>query len=611
MNENLLWILLIFSGFIVVYHHFLYPCLLFAISSLKKNHSTLIERSDVLYAENPEKDGRLPTITIVVPIRNEARYILQKLNNLSSLDYPHSHLKIVLLCDGCEDNSVPLIENWLKTNHPLKDFSLIIFSEHQGKIALLNNAIKECETDLIAFSDASAILSTDSLLIAANHFTDPKVGVVGGTYQLLSSNNPAEIIYWKYQATLKQHEAVLGSPMGAHGSGYITRTSVTELIEPDTINDDLILPLQIVAKGYRFIYEPKIICYELDPSSKQVDLERRKRISAGNWQQIYRLRQLLHPRFGGISFNFISGKVLRTFIPFFLIIIFLTSLSLCFTHKKMAIFVSLQLLFYSIAICVHLFSSLNKYKLFSAIHYFVYGHLMTLIGFYRYMMGYYNSAWHRVSFNNSGQYIHPAVTFFKWIFDIIASLIGLTLTTFLLPVIALLIKIDSPGPVFHTQLRVGRQWPDRTEIIKIYKFRTMIVNAEKKEEAVWATKNDPRITRVGKFLRKTRIDELPQLLNVLMGDMSLSGPRPERPKFYAKLEKEIPFYSERVYGVRPGITGLAQVLIGYDQSIEDVKSKVAFDHAYALSLVSPWEWVRMECYILAMTIKVILFGKGH
>ena len=120
-----------------------------------------------------------------------------------------------------------------------------------------------------------------------------------------------------------------------------------------------------------------------------------------------------------------------------------------------------------------------------------------------------------------------------------------------------------------------------------------------------------RVTRVGRFLRKTRLDELPQCLNVLAGDMSIIGPRPERPSFFKTLESAIPFYAERTYGVRPGISGLAQVNQGYDTSIEDVRSKVLHDHAYAMRLTTPLGWMKADVAIVFRTAWVMVTGRGQ
>ena len=134
----------------------------------------------------------------------------------------------------------------------------------------------------------------------------------------------------------------------------------------------------------------------------------------------------------------------------------------------------------------------------------------------------------------------------------------------------------------------------------------MYTDAEAKSGAVWACDNDPRITKVGRFLRKTRIDELPQFWNVLKGDMSLIGPRPERPAFYMNLEENVPYFSQRTYHLKPGISGLAQVMNGYDENIEGVRKKIAWDYAYALSLSSYSSWYKTEMSIFLKTLLVII-----
>ncbi|EGQ7699385.1 sugar transferase [Vibrio vulnificus] len=199
----------------------------------------------------------------------------------------------------------------------------------------------------------------------------------------------------------------------------------------------------------------------------------------------------------------------------------------------------------------------------------------------------------------------------KRLFDLVFASLALLVTLPLFPLIALAIKATSKGNIIYKQLRVGRSTPEKMELFEIMKFRTMYCDAESRSGAVWATENDPRITPVGRFLRKTRLDELPQLFNVLKGEMSLIGPRPERPDFYQRLEQEIPYFADRTYGVLPGITGLAQINQGYDTSIEDVRRKVGFDHSYALSLSSFSNWLQTDIAIIVKTIIVMVDGRGR
>lgn len=188
----------------------------------------------------------------------------------------------------------------------------------------------------------------------------------------------------------------------------------------------------------------------------------------------------------------------------------------------------------------------------------------------------------------------------KRAFDIILALFLLILCSPLLLLVALLIKLDSPGPIFYSQPRSGFYG----KTFRVYKFRSMYQDAEKRG-AQWATQRDPRITRVGHWLRLLRIDELPQIWNVLKGEMSLIGPRPERPEFDIQLQEVIPYYEVR-YLVRPGITGWAQVMYPYGASIEDAYEKLAYD-LYYIKNYSLW----LDLAIVFKTIRVVLLGKGR
>jgi sugar transferase (PEP-CTERM system associated) len=190
--------------------------------------------------------------------------------------------------------------------------------------------------------------------------------------------------------------------------------------------------------------------------------------------------------------------------------------------------------------------------------------------------------------------------FFKRIHDIVFAILGLCVSVLLLPLLAVAIKIDSPGPIFFRQSRAGKN----EESFTLYKLRTMRQNAEEKSGPVWASENDSRITRVGKFLRKMRLDELPQLYNVLKGDMSVVGPRPERPEFVDLLTEKIPFYAKRQF-VKPGITGWAQIRYRYGASEDDALEKLRYDLYY----LKNYSFV-LDIFILLETIKVVLFQRG-
>ena len=190
--------------------------------------------------------------------------------------------------------------------------------------------------------------------------------------------------------------------------------------------------------------------------------------------------------------------------------------------------------------------------------------------------------------------------FQKRAIDVVLATVGVILSAPLALLTALAVKLESDGPVLYGQVRVGEGGRHFT----VWKFRSMRQDAEKGGRPVWATDQDDRVTRVGRFIRKTRLDELPQFWNVLRGDMSFVGPRPERPFFVEQLAKEIPYYQQR-HAVKPGLTGWAQVKYQYGSSIEDAMEKLRYDLYYIKHLS-----IALDVSIVFDTVKVILFGKG-
>jgi sugar transferase (PEP-CTERM system associated) len=195
--------------------------------------------------------------------------------------------------------------------------------------------------------------------------------------------------------------------------------------------------------------------------------------------------------------------------------------------------------------------------------------------------------------------IRPSQQITRRIASTIAAAVGLLLFAPFFPFVMLLVKLSSPGPIFFCQVRVGEGGKN----FNVYKFRTMRTDAEAMG-AQWASKNDPRITKVGKFMRKTRLDEIPQLWNVLRGDMGFVGPRPERPEFVPWLAEQLPFYNLR-HMIRPGLTGWAQVRYGYGATLEEAQEKLEYD-LYYLKHAS----LGLDLLIMFETIKIILHRRG-
>jgi exopolysaccharide biosynthesis polyprenyl glycosylphosphotransferase len=201
----------------------------------------------------------------------------------------------------------------------------------------------------------------------------------------------------------------------------------------------------------------------------------------------------------------------------------------------------------------------------------------------------------REGFRKSG-----VLLFARRVISLIVALVGLLLLFPLFLLVGIAIKLDSPGPVFYSQERVGQSG----KVFRLLKFRSMRQDAESDGTPRWATSGDPRVTRVGKYIRLTRIDELPQLINILRGDLDLVGPRPERPAFVQELEKVIPYYSIR-HTVKPGLTGWAQVMFPYAGTIEESKEKLEYDLYYIKNMST-----KLDLLIVFMTFKVLVLGRG-
>jgi exopolysaccharide biosynthesis polyprenyl glycosylphosphotransferase len=197
-------------------------------------------------------------------------------------------------------------------------------------------------------------------------------------------------------------------------------------------------------------------------------------------------------------------------------------------------------------------------------------------------------------------FIRKTYATLKRLLDVACTVIGITLLAPVLALLALLVKITSKGPVIYSQVRVG----ENGKHFRMYKFRSMRQDAEKGTGAVWAAKDDSRLTPIGGFLRKSHLDELPQLFNVLRGEMSIIGPRPERPVFVDEFKATIPDYEKRL-NVKPGITGLAQVWHSYDETIDDVKKKLKYDLLYIKKMCL---WADFQ--IILRTFRVVITGEG-
>lgn len=393
MSDYLLIGITLISGFLIVYHHVGYPLIL----KLLKNDSALSTMPITgRYYTAAVSDQEFPTISIVIPAYNEQDWIAEKIRNLATLDYPDEKLSIVIACDGCTDKTAAVAREII-TEPEIQHLDIKIneYEINSGKVAVLNRVMETIDSDLVALSDVSALISVDALLVAAQRFSDPALGVLNGHYQLLNPGSVGEAAYWRYQSNIKSREALLGSTIGSHGAFYVFRTKLFQPLPADTINDDFILPMQIVAAGYRSDYDERINALELEQACDQQDHQRRRRIAAGNAQQLIRLKQLLSPRYKGTAVAFISGKALRVLMPFLMIINLICCALLAVDNFLFFMLTVLQMAAYLTGGYYSLIKPDIANPILQKLAYLVKGHTAGLIGTIRYLFGFEKGRWKR------------------------------------------------------------------------------------------------------------------------------------------------------------------------------------------------------------------------
>ncbi len=593
MLSTLFW----FSTAAVAHHHATYPL------SLRLLRRTAYPAPCTAY---------LPPVTIIVPAYEEEALIAAKIRNLAAIDYPPKLLAIEIHADGCTDRTCLIAEKAIAAVNSSHRFALFNHPENRGKIALLNEAISGARTPVIVLTDASASFQPDAVKALIRHFADAEVAAAGGVYDCEANGSGGEKRYWRFQNSLRLREAAFDSALGLSGALYAFRRDLFTPLPADTINDDFILPMRMALSGKRIALDEKVAVTEAERTAPGQEWARRIRIGAGNFQQLIRLLGLANPMRPGLAYCFVSGKGLRSIMAFLMLAALLSNVLLASGSLFYTLTLFTQILAYLAAAFTLLVPPDKRRTPFAQIAALVSGHAANGLGVFRYLRGCFSGKWSPARHGASERELYgtASVRMAKRLFDIASgSLLYMIFLLIFLPM-AIAIKLDSKGPIFYRQLRVGKQLSDRTDLFYLIKFRTMRTDAEA-TGAVWAAKGDPRVTRIGRFMRKTRLDELPQAMNVLRGEMSMIGPRPERPQFFTKLEGSIPLYIERTHGILPGITGLAQVRQGYDETIEDVRSKVAWDHAYAMRIDTFWSWLKTDFLIARQTISVMFGGRGQ
>lgn len=381
--------LILHISLLIVFYTFLgYGILLYLLIGLKRFFKP---------ADNQLSEDFEPAITLVIPCYNEAAILAKKIANCRSLDYPPHKLTILFITDGSTD-----LSSELPAKYP--DIRLLHEDRRAGKAAAENRAMQFVQTPLVIFSDANAMLNTEAIRQIVKHFVNERTGCVSGEKQILtdhsdSASSAGEGMYWQYESQLKKLDSEFNSAVGAAGELVAFRTALYEPLPEDTLVDDFVQSMQIAAKGYRIVYEPKAIAVETASLNVKEELIRKIRISAGNWQAIERLSgKLLITKTPLLFFQYFSHKVLRWAVaPFLLILIFFLSIPLAMSGDK--IYEGLlcaQLGFYLMAILGYIFQ--HKRTRFTALfipYYFCVMNYASIAGLVKYLSGKQTANWEK------------------------------------------------------------------------------------------------------------------------------------------------------------------------------------------------------------------------
>jgi lipopolysaccharide/colanic/teichoic acid biosynthesis glycosyltransferase/GT2 family glycosyltransferase len=566
-------------------------------------------------------DGALPCVAVLIPAHNEARTLRGKLNNSLNLDYPSDRLKILVCSDGSTDGTDAIVEGFAH-----RGVTLLRNEVRSGKATAVERLFSASDTDLVLFTDASARLQPDCLKRLVAALDAPSVAVAVARYEVRPGNpeddespNPqAEAAYWGFEARLRKAEAERDMLLGASGAGYLIRREVVTLPPKDTINDDFVIPLTARLSGHRVAYVHDAVVSETPTESTTTQYRRWVRIAYGNWQMMARYAaafSLARPR---VALPFLR-KLTRTLGPWFLLAGVVT-LGVAAALSDDWVWPAVTAAGGAALAATAIFldgTTPGAFRPVQLVRFAALAQIAYLHGALRFIFGQGKGIWKRAAENEVLALDRPApipthVRVAKRLVDILGATVALIVFAPVMLIVGLWIKLDSPGNVFYVQERERPGEGGRPRPFRMFKFRSMVMNAEAKTGPVWAASspNAGRVTKVGQFIRKYRLDELPQFINVLIGDMSIVGPRPERPFFTRMLEEQVPGYSDRIAQLKPGITGWAQVHVASDTSVDSVKEKVMHDLVYLAHCYGLGSYLKMELYVLWRTVFVMLSGKG-
>jgi biofilm PGA synthesis N-glycosyltransferase PgaC len=375
--ETIFWT----SVYLIIYSYLIYPLLLLSIHGCSRKWR--VEISD-----------DLPSVSMIVAAHNEEKVIAEKIRNSLGVDYPKDRFEIIIGSDGSDDGTVKILNDNKADNIKVFDFK-----ERRGKINVLKDLVKMAKGEIIVFSDANTMYDHSAIKRLASYFCVPRIGCVCGRLKLIrsghSKEDACEGLYWKYESIIKRREGELGSVLGANGGIYAIRKELFPDIPGDTIIEDFLIPITILQKGYRVVYEKEAVAYE-EASKTIVDEGRRKvRIGAGAYQTLFLTLPMLNIFLGFPSFAYWSHKVIRWFVPFLMILIFILNIFLAgpalYNYTLLG-----QLFLYGGALVGYSISKIKLHnRIFSMMYYFVAMNVSLLLGFCRFISGSQQVTWRR------------------------------------------------------------------------------------------------------------------------------------------------------------------------------------------------------------------------
>lgn len=326
------------SFFVIFYTYIGYPLILSAWRALGR--------------KRVRKGAILPSVSVIVAVYNEERVIERKLKNLFDLDYPASLLEIVVSSDGSTDQTEAKVSRW-KERHPNgPSLSLLTAPAHVGKAAALNRAAARARGEILVFTDARQWLDRSAVAMLASNFADDRVGAAGGELILMERPGGGGVtgvgLYWRYEKWIRKMESDVDSMLGATGAIYAVRKALYGPIPTETILDDVLIPMQVVFKGYRTVFEPKALAYDLIAQRTENEFVRKVRTLAGNYQLLWEVDRLWSWRRNRLFFQYFSHKAARLAVPFMLMLLLFSNLLLM--QGVYLVFLWLQLVWYGLAL---------------------------------------------------------------------------------------------------------------------------------------------------------------------------------------------------------------------------------------------------------------------